>query len=190
MLLRPFAFAGSSVLLCELHMFWTCATISASRLPHPIFTKAWYNLATPSFLYGMSQFLMYQMQTSMELSAYMNKPALVTIVRVIILLVLRVFALLPTTIAVIVTETSLLPENLVTIIPSRTKPRGITVAELFGGTRIPRGFDAFSNASKAFGKNQYLWLMELHLKKCFIQSIIELVTGLPMMAFGVFYSRN
>jgi hypothetical protein len=103
---------------------------------------------------------------------------------VIIMLALRLLGLLPASIALILTETSLLPVNLETIIPSPKKKRGSTIAELFGGSKFSPGLAAFSSASKTFGLSQILWLIGLHLKKCLVQIAIELLT-LPFILFGI-----
>lgn len=103
---------------------------------------------------------------------------------VIIMLVFRLLGLLPATITLILTEVSLLPGKLETTIPSPTKKRGSTIAELLGGRKIYPGLAAFSNALKPFGVPQFLWLIELHLKKCFVQIAIELLT-LPIIIIGI-----
>lgn len=195
-LLKPFAYACSSVLLCKLHLIWTCATIS----PHPLRLlsltenadeRKWTYLAVPSFTYGTCQALMDEarglIQGSMispgdEMSS--SRRAGAEILAVIIMLSFRLMGFLPASITLILTEASLLPGKLETTIPSLTKNRGSTIAELRGGHKIPLGIAAFNSALKAFSVPQFLWLIELHLKKCFVQIAIELLT-LPMIMFSI-----
>lgn len=188
-LLKPFAYAGSSVLLCELHLLWTCATISAYRLGLPSFRKyatrrQWRHLATANLIYGICQALMHQVQSLVQRSVFSSgdkmqistsKRASAEILAVIIVLAIRVVGLLPAFINLILTEASLLPGKFETIIPSPTKQRGSTIAELLGGGQVPLGLAAFRSALHAFGVPQFLWLLELHLKKCLIQITIELL---------------
>lgn len=196
-LLRPFAYACSSVLLCELHLLWTCATISAYRpqlhAKNTTDQRTWRRLAGPSFMYGICQALMQQVQGLAERSMVpsvdevqipTSKRASFEIFVVIIVLSIRILGLVPASVTLILTEASLLPGNLETIIPSPTKQRGSTIAELLGGRKIRPGFGAVSSALHAFGVPQYLWLLELHLKKCLIQLIIELLT-LPVIMLGI-----
>lgn len=119
-----------------------------------------------------------------EMPISTSRRASVEVFAVIIMLAFRLLGLLPASITLIMTEASLLPMNLETIIPSPTKKRGSTIAEILGGRRIPSGLAAFSNSLKSFGVPQFLWLIELHLKKCFVQIVIELLT-LPIIILGI-----
>lgn len=197
-LLTPFAYACSSVLLCKLHLIWTCATISTHR--HRLFAltedanqRQWIHLAAPSFTYGICQALMHEAQSLVkgsmispieEMPISTNRRAGAEIFAVVIMLAFRFFGLLPASITLILTEASLLPGKLETIIPSATKKRGSTIAELRGGGRIPPGLAAFGSSLKGFGVPQFLWLIELHLKKCFVQIAIELLT-LPIIILSI-----
>lgn len=63
-LLNPLAYAISSVLLSEFHLIWTCATISAVRLPLRFLfiqadTRNWSSLAAPASIYGIFRVLVY-----------------------------------------------------------------------------------------------------------------------------------
>lgn len=195
-LLKPFAYACSSVLLCKLHLIWTYATISAHPLRVLSLTdhadqRKWTHLAVPSLTYGICQALMYEGQSLIQGSMIpsgdemsISRRARAEILAVIIMLAFRLMGLLPTSITLILTEASLLPGKLETIIPSLTKNRGSTIAELRGGGKIPLGIAAFTSALKAVGMPQFLWLIELHLKKCFVQIAIELLT-LPIIIFCI-----
>ena len=112
-----------------------------------------------------------------------SRRAGVEIFAVIIMLVFRLLGLLPASVILISTEASLLPDNLETMIPSPTKKRGSTVAELLGG-KVPTGLAACGRALKGFGVSHFLWLIELHLKKCFVQIAFE-VLALPIILLGV-----
>jgi hypothetical protein len=191
-LLKPFAYACSSVLLCKLHLIWTYATLSAYPLQLLSFKenadqRKWTHLAAPSFTYGICQALMYEAQSLIQGSVIspgdemsISRRAGAEIFAVIIMLAFRLMGLLPASIALILTEASFLPGKLETIIPSPTKNRGSTIAELRGGGKIPLGITTFPSSLKTFGVPQFLWLIELHLKKCFVQITIELLT-LPII---------
>ncbi|KAJ5169586.1 uncharacterized protein N7500_002369 [Penicillium coprophilum] len=196
-LLIPFAYACSSVLLCKLHLMWTCATISSHRprlysLAEAAQQSKWTHLAIPSFTYGICQALMNECQSllqasmipSNEMPISSSRRASVEILAAIIMLAFRFLGLMPTSIALVLTEASLLPGKLETIIPSPTKQRGSTIAELLGGEKVPMGLAAFSSALKGFGVAQFLWLIELHLKKCFVQIVFEVLT-LPIILLGI-----
>jgi hypothetical protein len=196
-LLMPLAHACSSALLCKLHLMWTCATISAHR--HRFFSLAggaeWTHLAVPSFAYGLCEALMYEAQRIIEgslisssedmMQISTSRRAGAEILAVILMLAFRLLGLLPASITLVLTEASLLPSSLETVIPSPTKQRGSTIAELLGRRgKIASGLATFSNALNAFGVPQFLWLIELHLKKCFVQIAIELL-ALPIVILGI-----
>ena len=195
-LLKPLVYVCSSVLLCKLHLIWTCATISAHSLRLLSLTenadqRKWTHLAVPSFTYGICQALMYEAQSLIQGSMISPGEGMSISTRagaetfaVIIMLAFRLIGLLPASITLILTEASLLPGKLETIIPSPAKNRGSTIAELRGGDKIPPGLAAFTSSLKAFGVPQFLWLIELHLKKCFVQIAIELLT-LPIIIFSI-----
>jgi hypothetical protein len=151
----------------------------------------WIHLAVPSFIYGICQALMNEahglMQGSMispkDLPISTSRRAGAEIFAIIIIPVFRLLALLPASIILISTEASLLPDNLETMIPSPTKKRGSTIAELLGG-KFHTGLVACSSALKGFGAPQFLWLIELHLKKCFVQIAFEAL-ALPIILLGV-----
>lgn len=194
--LKAFAYACSSVLLCKLHLIWTCATISAHPLPLLSVTentdqRKWTHLALPNFTYGICQALMYEAQSLIQGSMIstgdemsISRRAGAETFAVIIMLAFRLTGLLPASIALILTEASLLPSKLETIILSPTKNRGSTIADLRGGRKMPLGIAAFTSSLKGFGVPQLLWLIELHLKKCFVQIAIELLT-LPIIIFSI-----
>lgn len=187
-LLEPFAYAISSVLLCELHLIWTCTTISAVQLPlQSLFmhadTRKRRILAAPAFLYGILRALMYQVLDFMEWSSDtfskeqvypgISVWASAEVLAVIVLLGLRVLALLPASIMLTLTEASVLPGTLETVIPSPEKRRGAVIGELLGG---PLNLSTFIGVLKLFDISRVLWLVELHPKKCFIRIVFELLT--------------
>ncbi|KAJ5504194.1 hypothetical protein N7463_007068 [Penicillium fimorum] len=104
-----------------------------------------------------------------ELPISTSRCAGTEIFAVIIMLALRLFGLLPASITLILTEASLLPGKFETIIPSPTKKRGSTIVELLGGGKPPMGLAAFRSALKSLSVPQFLWLIELHLKKAQIK---------------------
>ncbi|OKL59145.1 hypothetical protein UA08_05916 [Talaromyces atroroseus] len=200
-LLRPLSYACSSVILSKFRLIWTGATISAHRLGSSPSTedanqRKWIHLAVPNFIYGLCKGLMYEAQdliqasltSSEDIPLSASRRAGGEILAVIVVLLFRFLGLLPAFITLISTEASLLSGSLETLIPSPIKQRGSTIAELLGPGRktppLPPGLATFSSALKAFGVSQFFWLLELHLKKCFVQLAIELLT-LPLILLVV-----
>lgn len=186
--LRPVGYAVTSVLLCELHLKWTRTTISVRQQPprpsdmQPVTGKK-RRLALPAFLYGMFYALMYEMQGFMEgpdistgqVDSDIGVRPSVDIFTVILMFTLRVFGLLPATIALTLTEASLLPQTVETVISSSTKERGATIGELLGGEGVSSTYAIFMGALRPCGRRQLLWLVELHLKNCLIRIVLEMV---------------
>lgn len=98
------------------------------------------------------------------------------VLEVIAMLAFRILGLLPASIALTLAEAKQLPANLETVIPSLTKKRGATISEIFQGERAPEGPAAFGSAFKGIRIPQLIWLLELHLKKCFVQLVFEVIT--------------
>lgn len=106
-LLRPLAYACPSVLLCEVHLVFTCATVSAQRVPFRSLRRKpgqgrWKKLAIPALLYGLSQALMGQLYDFVEMAlippeeTYTSKCAAAEVFAVMAMLAFRFVALLPT----------------------------------------------------------------------------------------------
>ncbi|KAJ5212769.1 uncharacterized protein N7498_004415 [Penicillium cinerascens] len=139
----------------------------------------WQKLAIPAFLYGLSQALMDQLYDFVEMAlispedTYTKKRAAAEVLAVMIMLAFRLVALLPTYITLVLAETTFLSPEIDTIVPSPTKERGLKIGELVGEKKPPAGLEAFTNALRPFGTTKYLYLIELHLKKCFAQIILE-----------------
>lgn len=127
--------------------------------------------------------LMYEMQGFMEgpdistgqVDSDIGVRPSVDIFTVILMFTLRVFGLLPATIALTLTEASLLPQTVETVISSSTKERGATIGELLGGEGVSSTYAIFMGALRPCGRRQLLWLVELHLKNCLIRIVLEMV---------------
>lgn len=196
-LLKPLAYACSSAILCELHLVFTCATISAQRVPFLSLSRKsgqnrWKHLAIPALLYGLSQALLEQLYdfvamaiTPLEGETYTSIRAAAEVLAVVIMLGFRFLALLPTYITLTLVEAKFLSPEIETVIPSSIKVRGLKIGELTDDQKPPSGLEAFTSVLKPLGTARYLQLVELHLKKCFAQIVLEAA----LMAFMLMANR-
>jgi hypothetical protein len=193
--LRPFAYAASSVLLCDIHFLKTGTAISARCPLSPLMTTEdpdrFSQLAGPAFALGMSKALMNRVESVIkylilsrkgESPNSMGMRAGTDVLIVMVVIVFRVAGILPGTIIMTLTEVSLLPPGLETIIPSRTKCRGVLISEVLGGSKITPGFAGFVDIMKPFRVPQLTLLIGLHLQKCHLQVMIELISSFLILA--------
>lgn len=175
--LSPLAYAISSVLLSELHLMWTRITISGPQLSlqhiwmRPSF-KRWKHLVVPTFANSIARGLMHQVLRQFSTSHVGEQANIVAakeVLAIVLMLGFHVLAVVPTSISLVLTEASVLPKTTKTVIPLPVKNREATVAELLGGK------EAAPFIHSRFYISQILWLMELHFKKSFIQTVFELV---------------
>jgi hypothetical protein len=184
-LLEPLSHACASAILCGIHFRFTCATISAQRIPFLSLSKIsgqnrWKTLAIPAFLYGLTQGMMKQLYDFVamalidsEAETHTAMRAVAEVLAVVIMFAFRFILLIPTHITLTLAEAKFLPAEIETVAPSRTKERGLKIGELFGDQKPSTGLKAFTGALSHFGTPMYLWLIELHLKKCFVQILLE-----------------
>ncbi|KAJ5769317.1 hypothetical protein N7520_003876 [Penicillium odoratum] len=148
----------------------------------------WKHLAIPAFLYGLLQALMDQLYDFLALAiftdgeSYTGTRAAAEVLAVIIMLAFRFLALLPTHIALTLAEAKFLSPEIKTVVPSSTKERGLKIGELTGDQKPPSGLAAWTSALEHLGTSRYLQLIELHLKKCFVQIGLEVAIIAFIMA--------
>jgi hypothetical protein len=184
-LIKPLAFGCSSALLCEFHLAFTCATVSAKRVPILLRRtpdqSRWKQLAIPALLFGLTEALMNHLYDFVAMAlisqeeALTSKRAAAEVLAVVIMLAFRLIALLPTCITLTLAEAAFLPVDLETVVPSPTKERGLKIGELVGEKKPSTGLRALTGFLEPVRTSRYMWLIELHLKKCFIQICLEVV---------------
>ncbi|KAJ5767059.1 uncharacterized protein N7511_004675 [Penicillium nucicola] len=193
--LQPLAYAISSVLLCDMHFLKTGAAIAASFPLSSLMTTDDPNrlqyLAGPAFALGMAKALTNAAEKIVQhllisppeqSETETNTRVGMHILVVILAITFCVVAMIPGTIVLTVTEASLLPPGLETLIPSATKGRGMLVSELLGGCEIPSGFAGWVTIMKPYRVAQIIWLIGLHLQKCHLHVLVELVTSFILLA--------
>jgi hypothetical protein len=141
-------------------------------------------LAGPAFALGISKALIRRVESMVKyvlISLHEQTPtsmgmrAGTDVLIVMIVIAILVVGILPGTIIPTLTEASLLPPTLETVIPSTTQKRGLLIAELLGGRRITHGLTGFATIMKPFRVPQLLWLIGLHLQKRHLQVVVELI---------------
>lgn len=183
-LLKPLAWACSSALLCELHLIFTCATISAQHVPFSSLRRKpgqgrWKRLAIPAFLFGLSQAIMGQIYDVVAMAliskdnTLSSTRAIKDTLAVIMMLSVRFLLLLPTQMTLTLAEASFLPAEIETMVPVPAKGRGWRIGELVDEQRPLTGFKAFAGVLQHLGTAKYWWLVGLHAKKCFVQILFE-----------------
>lgn len=150
------------------------------------------HLAMPAFFYGLTLGLMEQLYDFIVMvigfdhhGDYTSIRALAEVFAVMMMLSLRLVALFPTQITLTLAEVKLMSPEIETIIPSPSKECGLKVGELIGDQKPPAAFEAFSNFFKPLRTVMYLQLIGLHLKKCLLQIIVEIV--FITVFFGAMY---
>lgn len=97
------------------------------------------------------------------------------VLAVMFMFAIRLVVIIPIHITLTLAEAAFLSADIETVVPSPTKERGLTIGELIGEKKPSTGLEAFTGVLKPFGTAKYLWLIELHLKKCFVQIVLEVV---------------
>jgi hypothetical protein len=198
-LLKPIANVISTVLLAELHMAWTHATISATpstgslmklRLRH----KTWKSLAIPSLIYAAAQGILIYLPEAADSSwnllfrrtgtedVPVNYIAYFEVSTMLPTLIMRMTVILPVSIALVLIEASFLSQTETTIVPS-TKGRRSRMATLVWG-KLHRIQSGFSGVYGLVRGSTYFWLWELHVKRCLLQAAVDLVVMFVGRAFG------
>jgi hypothetical protein len=183
------------MLLCELHPLWTSSTISAASekplRPRLLDSRRWKRLAVPAFIHGLVQALMeetprlarsWQMPSgSGSHGIQMLVSAEVTIA--LLMLLLRLLALIPVSIALTLIEASPLPKAQVVVTPSPIKQREMTIVEVFLDFSAPLSITTVFCKGGIFHLYQVLWLVELHIKKCLVQIGAEMLSSFLFSIF-------
>ncbi|KAJ5623301.1 hypothetical protein N7490_011906 [Penicillium lividum] len=116
--------------------------------------------------------------------SYTSTRAAAEVLGVVIMLAFRFLALLPTCIALTLAEAKFLSPDIETAVPSSTKERGLKIGELTSDQKPPSSLAAWTSALEHLGTARYLQLIELHLKKCFLQIGLEIAILAFIVAVG------
>ncbi|CAG8224448.1 unnamed protein product [Penicillium salamii] len=182
--LRPLASAISCGLLCELHLLFMYATISGQPISFKAVLKKtpgqhrWKRLVVPALMYGFAETTMTQICDFVNIAVLGpekvpgSSRAGAEVLAVVLTLAFRLLVLLPAQITRTLAEAAFLAPHIETIIPFPTKDRGLKIGELVSGDKPSTGFAALTDVFKPVGTPKYLWLIELHLKKCFLQIVL------------------
>ncbi|KAB8206382.1 hypothetical protein P875_00021430 [Aspergillus parasiticus SU-1] len=189
-LLSPIAHVISTVVLAELHMAWTHATISATSSTGSLLKlrhnhKAWRKLLTPSLVCAAARavidYLPEAADSSFNLffkSASTHDPsehyiAYFEVSTMLPTLILRMTVVLPAFIALILVEASFLSETETTIVPS-TQGRRARMSALVWG-KISKVRSGFAGVYGLVRRSTFFWLWELHAKRCLLQSVVDII---------------
>lgn len=189
-LLSPIAPIISTVALAELHMAWTHSTISATSSTGSLLKlrpnrKTWRRLLIPSLIYAAARALIEYLPDAADSSFNLffkgfnyeehseHYIAYFEVSTMLPTLILRMTVVLPASIALILIEASFLPETETTIVPS-TQGRRAKMSELVWG-KIGKARSGFSGVYGLVRGSTYLWLWELHAKRCLLQTAVEIV---------------
>ena len=190
-LLRPIAHVISTVVLAELHMAWTHATICATSSTGSLLKlrhnhKAWRKLLTPSLVYAAARAVIDYLPDAADSSfnlffkqASTHDPsehyiAYFEVSTMLPTLILRMTVMLPAFIALILVEASFLPETETTIVPS-TQGRKARMSALVWGkiSKVRSGFPGIYGLVRG---STFFWLWELHAKRCLLQSVVDIIS--------------
>ena len=180
---QPIADVLSTVAVSELHLYWTQRSVSARKTRFGSWTfshnrQKWKTLLIPSAAQG----------TALALLRYISKPLPETatsievaswsivafaVLRAFLALVTRSLMLSPLSVFLTLIEASFLNPFEETLVYSRRKKSFLRVGTIFPKGEIPLSFE---RVRKQALLSTCLWLLELHVKKCLIQMVLESLT--------------
>ncbi|KAF7586225.1 hypothetical protein BBP40_009223 [Aspergillus hancockii] len=189
-LLQPIANVISTLLLAELHMAWTHATISATSSTGSLLNlrhnhRTWKTLAIPSLVSAGAQAALEYFPAAADSSWTLifgntgrgnlpgNYIAYLEVSTMLPTLIMRMGVVLPASIALALVEASFLPQTETTIVPSTKGHRSRMAALVWGKLhKIQSGFRGVYGLVRG---STYFWLWELHVKRCLLQAVVDLV---------------
>ncbi|RAL03333.1 uncharacterized protein BO80DRAFT_350391 [Aspergillus ibericus CBS 121593] len=176
-LLRPLAYPIASILLAENHLSWTARTIlprdQVRYVPSGRDRRRWAALALPTLIHAAAESILSHLPALVEeLSGAppesVNEATHRTVIRsdiivCVLMLALHLLLLLPSRIALISVEASLLPRTCETLVLSPTRQRGTRVREIFPTVELPL---RTRKALQMVGVARLMWCLALHGKMC------------------------
>ena len=177
---HPVANIVATVLLAEAHMYWTHATISSgkSSLRVRLWThdhKRWKKLVLPCAAQGSAVALLNWVSRSLpDMSGASNSDvsrtlSAIAVLRAFIALIVRSFVLAPAAAWLTLVEASCLDSGQETLVYERGKGRFVSVGAVFAGYEQRGSGELWKGVSL----HLCLWLLELHVKKCAVQMVLE-----------------
>ncbi|OJZ86040.1 hypothetical protein ASPFODRAFT_189983 [Aspergillus luchuensis CBS 106.47] len=189
------AYVVASVLLAETRFFWTAKTIlqrdQLRFVPSPHDLRRWRALVLPTLIYSTAEAVMVHFpgllnsRLAPASSENVTIEGLPYIVRSDILisalmLFAQLFLLLPSYMALILVQASLLPPICETIIyrPSRQQQQGVRIGEIFAA--VKQGPLQIWEAAQMIGTGRLLYCLELYGKMCLCLLVIAAMVHLTV----------
>ncbi|PYI01614.1 hypothetical protein BO78DRAFT_245087 [Aspergillus sclerotiicarbonarius CBS 121057] len=175
--LRPLAYPIASILLAETHLSWTARTIlppdQARYVDGARDRRRWAALALPTLIHASAESILSHLpalaeeligapQESMDEATH-STIIMSEIIVCVLMLACQLLLLLPSRIALISVEASLLPRTCETLVFSPTRQRGTRVREIFPTAELPL---RTRSAWQMIGVGRLMWCLELHGKMC------------------------
>jgi hypothetical protein len=177
---NPIADIMATVLLAEVHMYWTHATISSgnSMVRFRSWTldrKRWKKLVLPCAVQGSAIALLHWVSRSLpdatgaSYSDVSRTLSAVAVLRAFIALTVRSLVMAPAAAWLTLVEASCLDSGQETLVYERRKGRFVSIGAVFAGYE-QRDYRELWNGVTS---HLCLSLLELHLKKCAVQMVLE-----------------
>lgn len=171
--MHPFADFAATLLLAEIHMHWTHATMLSGKLNWRRFLdrSTWMRLSLPCAAQGSAVLLLnwisdYSPETSEGISSNaVQTLSAIAVLRVAVALAVRSFVLAPTAAWLTLVETSCLYSGQQTLVYDQGKRRFLTSGDVLTRTS--------DELRKTVSWHLCFWLLELHLKKCMAHILLE-----------------
>ena len=167
----------ATVLLAEMHMYWTHATISSGKRAR-LWThdrKRWKKLVLPCVVQGSAVALLNWVSRSLpDTSGVSNSDvsrmlSAIAVLRALIAVAVRSFVLAPATAWLTLVEASYLDSGQETVVYEQRKGKFVSVGAVFAGYEQKSSVELW----KVVSLHSCLWLLELHVKKCAVQMVLE-----------------
>jgi hypothetical protein len=176
----PLADIVAMVLLAEAHMYWTHATISTgkSNLRVRSWTHSrtrWKKLVLPCAAQGSAVALLDWASRSLpDMSGASNSDvsrtlSAIAVLRAFVALIVRSFVLAPAAAWLTLVEASCLDLGQETLVYERAKKRFVSGGAVFARYEQRSSRELWKGVSL----HLCLWLLELHVKKCAVQMVLE-----------------
>jgi len=180
--LQPVVEAVVAMLLVQMHMNWTRATVSCSSHHSASTAKkrtkvAWKKLLLASALHGSSAALLKMasnsvMETGGSNNVWRQLPA-VAVWRVLMAATIRFIAVVPSAAWLTMVEASCLEPGQETLVLDRRKNRFMSIGVVFNGY----GNDGWETLLKRMTMSLYVGLLELHFKTAVTELVLEAVVA-------------
>jgi hypothetical protein len=176
---HPVADIMTTVLLAEVHMYWTHATITSQKSSWIARSwthdrKRWKKLVLPCVAQGSAVMLLDWVSRSIpDVSSASNSDvwrmfSAIAVLRVFIALIVRSFVLAPSAAWLMLVEAGCLDSAQETLVYERRRGRFMSVGAVFAGYEQKGSGELWKGVSL----HLCLWLLEMHVKKCAVQMVL------------------